>query len=238
MAKKNKVEKAKNVQSTLGVNKDLFLKTQIGQHVLKNPLIVSNIVEKVNDTVLEIGPGTGNLTAKLLEKANKVVVIEIDTRMIAELEKRFRTSPYFSKLKIIPGDALKVNLPRFDVCVANLPYQISSPFIFRILEHRPPFRNCLLMVQREFANRLYARPSDKCYCRLSVNCQMLAKVENLMKVSKNNFKPPPKVDSNVVRIQPRANPFEIDYNEWDGMLRICFVRKNKTLSSAFRYIWI
>uniref|UniRef100_A0A6G3MI09 rRNA adenine N(6)-methyltransferase n=1 Tax=Henneguya salminicola TaxID=69463 RepID=A0A6G3MI09_HENSL len=106
----------------------MFYKTEIGQHVLKNPLIIDTIIKKSNittsDIVLEIGPGTGNLTAKLLEKAKQVIVIELDVRMVAELEKRFRTSPSYSKLKIISGDALKVDLPFFNICVANLPYQV------------------------------------------------------------------------------------------------------------------
>ena len=80
------------------------------------------------------------------------------------------------------GDVLKTELPFFDVCVANLPYQISSPFVFKLLLHRPMFRCALLMFQREFAERLIAKPGDKLYCRLSVNTQLLAKVDHVLKV--------------------------------------------------------
>lgn len=90
------------------------------------------------------------------------------------------------------------------------------------------------MFQREFAERLVAKAGDKDYCRLSVNTQLLARVDMLMKVGKNNFRPPPKVESSVVRIEPKNPPPPINYQEWDGLTRIAFVRKNKTLSAGFK----
>ncbi|XP_011499710.1 PREDICTED: probable dimethyladenosine transferase [Ceratosolen solmsi marchali] len=216
----------------------IFFKTEIGQHILKNPLIVQNIVEKAalrpTDVVLEIGSGTGNMTMKMLDKAKKVIACEIDSRMVAELQKRVMGTPVQSKLQILVGDVLKINLPFFDLCVANIPYQISSPLVFKLLLHRPIFRCAVLMFQREFAERLVAKAGDKHYCRLSVNTQLLARVDMLMKVGKNNFRPPPKVESNVVRIEPRNPPPPINYKEWDGLTRIAFVRKNKMLSAAFK----
>ena len=119
---------------------------------------------------------------KLLENAKKVVAMEIDTRLVAELQKRVLGTPLQNKLQIIVGDAIKSELPFFDVCVANMPYQISSPFVFKLLLHRPFFRCAVLMFQREFAQRLVATPGDKLYCRLSVNTQLLAKVDHLIKV--------------------------------------------------------
>lgn len=89
------------------------------------------------------------------------------------------------------------------------------------------------MFQREFAMRLFAKPGDKLYSRLSVNCQMWAKVDHVMKVGRNNFNPPPQVESNVVRISPKNPRPQISYEEWDGLLRVCFVRKNKVLRSEF-----
>lgn len=210
----------------------------LGQHILKNPLIIQGLIDKAalrpTDVVLEVGPGTGNMTAKLLEKVKKVIACEIDPRLVAELQKRMQGSPLQSKLQIMVGDVLKMDLPFFDVCVANLPYQISSPFVFKLLLHRPFFRCAVLMFQREFAQRLTAKPGDKLYCRLSVNTQLLARVDHLMKVGKNNFRPPPKVESSVVRIEPRNPPPPINFQEWDGLIRIAFVRKNKTLSAAFK----
>ena len=100
------------------------------------------------------------------------------------------------------GDFMKAELPYFDVCISNTPYQISSVLVFKLLEHRPMFRSAVLMFQREFALRLIARPGDELYCRLSVNVQLYAKVEHVMKVGKNNFRPPPQVESSVVRLEP------------------------------------
>ena len=216
---------------------NIEFKKEYGQHILKNPLIVSAIVDKAalrpTDVVLEVGPGTGNMTMKMVDRVKTVIACEIDKRLIGELEKRVQNTPYRNKLKILPGDVLKTNLPFFDTCVANLPYQISSPFVFKLLEHRPFFRCAILMFQREFAHRLVAKPGDKLYCRLSVNCQFLARVDLIMKVGKNNFRPPPKVESNVVRIEPRNPPPDVNFKEWDGMLRICFNRKNKSLQATF-----
>lgn len=92
------------------------------------------------DVVLEIGPGTGNMTVKMLEKTKKVIACEIDPRMVAELQKRVQGTIHQSKLQIVLGDVLKSDLPFFDLCVANIPYQISSPLIFKLLSHRPLFR--------------------------------------------------------------------------------------------------
>jgi 18S rRNA (adenine1779-N6/adenine1780-N6)-dimethyltransferase len=155
-----------------------------GQHILKNPLVIQSMVDKSalrpTDIVLEIGPGTGNMTIKLLEKAKKVVVCEIDPRLVAELQKRVQGTPYQPKLQIMIGDVLKTELPFFDMCVANIPYQISSPLVFKLLLHRPFFRCAVIMFQREFAQRLVAKPGDKLYCRLSINTQLLARVDLLM----------------------------------------------------------
>merc|ERR1712179_835729 len=132
------------------------------------------------DTVLEIGPGTGNMTVKMLDRVKKVTACELDPRMVAELQKRVQGTHWQSKLSIMVGDVVKTELPFFDVCVANVPYQISSPLVFKLLLHRPFFRCAVLMFQREFAQRLVAQPGDKLYCRLSINTQLLARVDHLM----------------------------------------------------------
>eukprot|EP01123_Difflugia_compressa_P013818 TRINITY_DN6651_c0_g1_i1.p1 TRINITY_DN6651_c0_g1~~TRINITY_DN6651_c0_g1_i1.p1 ORF type:complete len:320 (-),score=47.39 TRINITY_DN6651_c0_g1_i1:89-943(-) len=209
-----------------------------GQHLLKNPAIISSIVEKAEikstDVVLEIGPGTGNLTLRLLELAKKVIAVEVDPRMVAELQKRVASSEHKGKLEVLVGDVLKIDLPYFDLVVANIPYSISSPLTFKLLCHKPPFRSALLMYQREFALRLCANPGDDMYCRLSVNTQLLAKVTHVLKVGKNNFRPPPKVESSVVRIKPYNPPPAVNFSEWDGLVRLCFTRKNKTLGAIFK----
>mmetsp|Transcript_120365 Transcript_120365/g.236575 ORF Transcript_120365/g.236575 Transcript_120365/m.236575 type:complete len:319 (+) Transcript_120365:16-972(+) len=207
--------------------------TSIGQHFLKNPAVVDAIVAKshikATDTVLEVGPGTGNLTVRLLEQAKKVVAIEFDRRMVREVLKRVEGTENEHNLSVIQGDVLKVDIPYFDVCVANLPYQISSPFLFKMLSHRPMFRSAVIMFQLEFAQRLIAKPGEDLYCRLSVNTQLLAKVESLLKVGKGNFRPPPKVDSLVVKIEIKNPPPAVNFIEWDGLVRMLFNRKNKTL---------
>lgn len=221
-----------------GRHHDFKMNKSFGQHILKNPLIITNIIEKADihpsDVVLEIGPGTGNLTSRLLECAKKVIAVEIDPRMAAELQKRVQATSLGHKLQLIVGDFMKVELPYFDVCVANVPYQISSPLVFKLLAHRPIFRSAVLMFQREFALRLSAQPGDPLYCRLTVNTQLLSKVQHLIKVGKNNFRPPPKVESSVVRIAPMNPPPPINFMEWDGLVRLCFGRKNKTLGAIFK----
>ncbi|KAG5549018.1 hypothetical protein RHGRI_014407 [Rhododendron griersonianum] len=161
-----------------------------GQHILKNPLLIDTIIEKsgINSTdiILEIGPGTGNLTKKLLEAGKSVIAVELDPRMVLELQRRFQGTAFSNRLK------------------------------------------------REFAMRLVAKPGDTLYCRLSVNTQLLSRVSHLLKVGRNNFRPPPKVDSSVVRIEPKKPQPSVSFKEWDGLVRICFNRKNKTLGSIFR----
>lgn len=214
------------------------MNTGIGQHILKNPLVAQGIVDKADikpsDTVLEVGPGTGNLTVRILEKARKVIAVEMDPRMAAELTKRVQGKPEQKRLEIMLGDFIKTDLPYFDICISNTPYQISSPLVFKLLNQPRPPRVSILMFQREFALRLLARPGDSLYCRLSVNVQMWANVTHIMKVGRNNFRPPPQVESSVVRIEIKQPRPTVDFNEWDGLLRICFVRKNKTIAAGFK----
>ena len=224
--------------STGRENYNFSFDKSFGQHILKNPLVVQQIVEKSaikpTDIILEIGPGTGNLTASLCERGKKLIAVEVDARMVAEVTKRVHSLGYSHKFQMIAGDAIKVDFPFFDICIANTPYQISSPLVFKLLQHRPIFRCAVLMFQREFAMRLVAKPGSDLYCRLSVNVQLLARVDHLIKVGRNSFKPPPKVESSVVRIEPKYPPPPINFIEWDGLVRLCFMRKNKTLSAIFR----
>lgn len=207
-----------------------------GQHMLKNPGIVDKIVAaadiKPSDHVFEIGPGTGNLTMKLLEQAKHVTAFEIDPRMAAEVRKR-AINEGRTNFKLEEQDVLRGTWPVFDVCTANLPYQISSPFTFRLLAHKSGFRCAVLMFQTEFAERLIAKVGDKQYGRLAVNTSLFVKVSCVCKVSRGSFNPPPEVDSMVVKMVPRDPPIKVDFREWDGLMRICFGRKNKTLRSSF-----
>lgn len=228
----------KSVSAEKHLNSVFKFNTNLGQHILKNPLVAQGIVDKAqikpSDIVLEVGPGTGNLTVKILEQARQVVAVEMDPRMAAELTKRVHGTPQQKKLEILLGDFMKTELPYFDVCISNTPYQISSPLIFKLLALPQPPRVSILMFQREFALRLLARPGDALYCRLSANVQMWANVTHIMKVGKNNFRPPPQVESSVVRVEIKKPRPQIDFEEWDGLLRICFVRKNKTIAAGFK----
>jgi 18S rRNA (adenine1779-N6/adenine1780-N6)-dimethyltransferase len=230
--------KVKKEGSTEHRHQGIQFDKSFGQHILKNPLVIDAIIQKAairpTDVVLEIGPGTGNMTVKMLAVAKKVIAVEVDPRMVVELKKRVQGTPLASKLEIIHQDALKVDLPFFDLCVANLPYQISSPIVFKLLAHRPAFRCAVLMFQREFALRVCAQPGDPLYSRLSANCQLLARCAHLMKVSKNSFRPPPKVESSIIRIEPINPPPPVNFQEWDGLARLVFSRKNKTLSAQFK----
>lgn len=226
-----------NIHKAVAVNTNLIApNTSLGQHFLKNPAVITSIIEKAaikpTDIVLEIGPGTGNMTVPLLQQAKCVTALEYDPRMIREVLKRVEQTSLANRLKVIQGDAVKTVWPFFDVMVANLPYQISSLIVFKLLQHRPMFRCAVLMFQEEFALRLTARPGEALYCRLSVNTQLLAKVDQLLKVGKANFRPPPKVESRVVRIELKNPPPPVNFVEWDGMIRLLFNRKNKTLRAV------
>jgi 18S rRNA (adenine1779-N6/adenine1780-N6)-dimethyltransferase len=161
------------------------------------------------------------MTIPLLERAKSVVALEYDPRMVREVLKRVEQTPHASRLKVVQGDAIKTSWPFFDLMVANLPYQISSAVVFKLLAHRPMFRCALLMFQEEFALRLTAKPGEALYCRLSVNTQLLAKVDQILKVGKQNFRPPPKVESRVVRIELKNPPPPVNFTEWDGMVSLC-----------------
>lgn len=224
-------------QDGLRASNPIFNKS-LGQHVLSNPIVAQTIVDKASlkptDVVLEIGAGTGNLTLRIADQAKKVIAIEKDPRLASELVKRLRASQHNQKVEIIVADFMKIDIPYFDVCISNTPYQISSLLVFKLFECKPMFRCAVLMFQREFALRLLAKPGDSLYSRLSANVQLLSRVDHLLKVSRNSFRPPPKVDSSVVRIEPWQPPPPIQFSEWDGLLRLLFVRKNKKVLSNLR----
>lgn len=149
-----------------------------------------------------------------------------------------------------------MDIPYFEVCISNTPYQISSPLVFRLLSHRPLFRVAILMFQREFALRLTARPGTALWSRLSANVQvsfvrsgvvtcpylmacflvlqLYAKVDNIINVNRNDFRPPPQVESSVVRLVPIDPPPPVKFEEFDGMNRIIFSRPNKTIRGNFQ----
>ena len=188
------------------------MKKRFGQHFLTNRSILERIVQfahvNTDDTVLEIGPGKGTLTAVLATAARHVIAIEIDRDLIPGLR-----STVAANVEVIEGDALTIDLPRepFHV-VSNLPYNVATPLFKRFIEHRSRINAVTVMIQKEVAERLSAKPRTKAYGPLSVLVQYYASVNYGFTVSPGAFTPPPKVDSAVVRVEwkpdvPDAMPF-------------------------------
>eukprot|EP00392_Amoebophrya_sp_AT5.2_P010418 g10478.t1 len=223
---------------TAPLSKQLLADKSFGQNFLKNPGILDKIMKAAeigsHELVYEVGPGTGNLTSRLLKEAKNVIAQEIDPRMVCASQKRAQAQGDGHKILVKQGDCLKADWPPFHVLVANLPYQISSPFTFKLCAHATKWRCAVVMFQKEFAERLCARVGDKHYGRLALNTRLFAKVERVCKVDRNSFTPPPKVDSMVVKFTPQEKQIPVDFREWDGLLRVCFSRKNKTLSASFK----
>ncbi|KAJ1291044.1 hypothetical protein BS78_02G289400 [Paspalum vaginatum] len=210
-----------------------------GQHLLTNPRVLDAIARRASicpgDTVLEVGPGTGNLTARLLAShAARVAAVEVDPRMVEAVTARAAALGLADKLTVIAGDAVEVEFPEFDACVANIPYGISSPLIAKLLFGRYRFRTATLLLQKEFARRLVAAPGDGEYNRLAANVRLVADVRLLMEVSKRDFVPMPRVDSSLVEIRPRDAAPGVDVGEWLAFTRVCFGQKNKTLGAIFK----
>ena len=198
---------------------------KLGQHFLRDVRYAERAVEaaelRAKDVVLEVGPGKGVLTRLLAPRCAKVVAIELDEELADALD--------VPKVELVRGDAAQVPLPRFDACVSNLPYQISSPFLFRLLACE--FRVAVLMVQKEFADRLVAKPGTGDYGRLSVNAQRRAALDIVAKVPPGAFDPPPQVDSAIVRLRPRPAAFDVPAN-YDAVVERAFAQRRKKLSNS------
>lgn len=196
-------------QETLQLLKkyNIRLNKRRGQNYLINSQILSNIIKhsQINETdiVLEIGAGIGTLTIPLSEAAGKVMAVEQDPRIVRVLKERLDDLG-ISNVEILEVDATRVEFPPFNKVVANLPYQISSPITFKLLQH--DFEWGILMYQLEFAQRMVAQPGKSDYSRLSVMMHLCSHVEVLFKVPRGAFIPQPKVSSAVVKIIPKKNP--------------------------------
>lgn len=209
-------------------------KKRLGQHFLVDERMAHRQVECAGitggDVVLEIGPGLGVLTRPLLARAAKVVAVEKDRRMARAL------AGLGPNLEVIEGDAVKVPLPPFDRVVSNLPYQISSPVTFRLLDRT--FRRAVLMYQREFAERLVARKGDDGYSRLSVKAYTRAHAEVLERVPRSAFWPQPEVDSAIVLLEPRRSPFAVlDREVFEAVVDATFEHRRKAIENSLRLAW-
>lgn len=180
------------------------------------------------DRILEVGPGLGVLTKRLLETEGTLTCIELDDTLADYIDKT-----YGDRLSLVRGDAVKVPFPEFDRFVSNLPYSVSTPIIFKLLEH--PFKKAVVMVQKEFGDRMVADVGSPDYSRLTVDLFYKADCEILENVHASAFKPAPKVDSCLVSITPRPSPFEVkDEKTFYKVVEVCFGMRRKKISTALK----
>jgi 16S rRNA (adenine1518-N6/adenine1519-N6)-dimethyltransferase len=189
-------------------------KRRLGQHFLSDPRLLSRIADALEagpgDTVLEIGPGLGGLTAPLSERAARVIAIEKDRDLVPDLRSRF------PNVQVIEGDALEVDWHRITqpdggrfLVTGNIPYNITSPLLDKALLPPRPSR-IVFLVQKEVAERVAAEPGTEAYGALTIGIQAVARVERLFTVPAGAFKPSPKVDSAVLRLTPLDQPLVSD----------------------------
>src|SRR6266446_3349133 len=225
-------------------------KPKLGQHFLVGKPAALRIVEALGSlsdaTVLEIGPGRGALTALLAARGRRIIAVELDRVLAAQLRMKFAT---YSNVEIIEGDILKIELdtvfgpkpgtlrpglnfaPEPAYVVGNLPYYITSDILLRLLEYHRYFSRIVIMVQKEVADRLAASPGSRDYGLLSATAQLYARVEKLFTLPPGAFSPPPKVQSSVVRLtmSSRLDSLHVREEEFINFLKLSFGQKRKTL---------
>ena len=220
----------------------------LGQNFLINEEVINQIIEKAeidkNDLVIEIGPGLGTLTSRLLEKAGKVICVELDDRMITILNDRFKL---YNNFELIHDDILKVDLNKIInenllennninkiKIVANLPYYITTPIIMKLLEEKLNITSITVMIQKEVADRLIAVPGEKNAGAITYSVYYYAEAEKVLDVENNSFIPEPSVTSTVIKLNIRKEPV-IQIKDEKLMFRIikqAFMQRRKTLVNA------
>ena len=225
-------------------------KPKLGQHFLADESAALRIVDALGDvsdaTVLEIGPGRGAITDLLARTSRRLIAVELDRVLSAQLRMKFSMQP---NVEIIEGDILTIELdtvfgakpgslrtglnfaPEPARVVGNLPYYITSDILLRLLEYHRYFSTIVLMVQKEVADRLAASPGSRDYGLLSATAQLYGRVEQLFTLPPAAFSPPPRVHSSVVRItiKPRLKSLRVSETEFIAFLKLCFWQKRKTL---------
>ena len=216
---------------------------RFGQNFLHDEHVIGRIVRAITpgpgQTLIEIGPGQGALTAPLLAAAGQLTAIEIDRDLAGMLRSRYGDNPGF---RLIESDVLDVDFaalasqPASLRIIGNLPYNISTPLLFHLLQHHPLIHDMVFMLQYEVVQRLAAEPGSADYGRLSVMMQYYCEVELLFKVSPGSFTPQPKVDSAIVRLTPRRpSPFPPVNTELLGaVVKAAFGMRRKTLRNTLK----
>ncbi len=207
---------------------------RFGQHFLTDGAIIESIVSAIDprpdDTMVEIGPGLAALTQPLVERLGRLNVIELDRDLAVRLRAH-------AQLNVIESDVLRVDFtqlaadlkaPKLRV-VGNLPYNISSPILFHLLEHVAVVQDQHFMLQKEVIDRMVAKPSTSDYSRLSVMLQWRYDMQDVLFVPPESFDPPPRVDSAVVRMVPLAEPPQIDVKLMEDMVKVAFSQRRKLL---------
>ena len=215
-------------------------KKSLGQNFLVDPNLQRKIVEAVEpgaaDTVMEVGPGQGALTDLLAAEAGRLIAVELDDRLAEELAGRFEGADHVTIVHadildwepgaLLAGAPVKV--------VGNIPYNITSPLLFRVMEWRPAPERIVVMVQREVADRITAAPGEKAYGALTVGIRAGAEVERLFHVGRGAFRPVPNVDSTVVRIRPRPTEGPGTGDALRSLTRAAFGLRRKQLQKILR----
>ena len=212
----------------------MHARKRFGQHFLVDQSIIERIVGEIDprpqDALVEIGPGRGALTAPLLELAGALTVVEIDRDLAA----RLRRTP---GLAVVEADVLAVDFAALAGAVpsaklrvvGNLPYNISTPILFHLLDAASVVRDQHVMLQKEVVDRIAAQPASKDYGRLTVMLQWRYEIEPLFDVAPDAFDPPPRVDSTVLRMVPRAAPAEVDPALLRELVTVAFSQRRKLL---------
>ena len=215
---------------------------RFGQHFLKDNQVIEKIVSSFSptskDTVVEIGPGTGVLTEKLLGYLDHLFVVELDRDLANRLLARYDSSA----LTVIQQDILKFNFQDLNVSpnkkfrvIGNLPYNISTPLIFHLIQNIGQIQDMHFMLQKEVAERLSAAPGSRHYGRLTVMSNLWLNCECLFNVGPESFHPPPKVDSTVLSLKPVDKPLlPKDTNRFNTMVRKAFSHRRKTLKNSLK----
>lgn len=229
----NNVEKIIN---TLGIkpNQKLGQVFLADERIIRNQVRLANLSK--NDIILEIGPGLGVMTKILARHAKKVIAIELDKRLVKYLEKELPNN-----VELIFGDAIKIEFPKFNKIVSNIPYQISSPLIFKLINYK--FNIAILMFQTEFANRLTAKAkgeshtgkSYRYYSRLSVMASYYYDIKFLAHVSRESFIPVPQVDSTLLQLKLKQNQIKASNEEFfSRLVKMVFSHRRKMIKNSLR----